>query len=248
MMTGLKALTRQEFRLTMRDPATWPVVLGIPVGVLVAFGAVPFSRQPWDEIGGARAIDTMLPALSVAIALAVLAFLTLPAYLGGYREKGILRRLSTTPAHPAGLLVAQLVTNLALALAAVALVLGVGVTALDMALPRDPVGFVASLVLGITGLFAVGLLVAAVAPTARAASGYGLVLFFPSMFLAGVYLPKHLMPPVLARIGEFTPLGAFRAVLEDAWGGASPNLSAYAVLAACAVGATTVAARVFRWE
>jgi len=190
----------------------------------------------------------MLPALSVAIALAVLAFLTLPAYLGGYREKGILRRLSTTPAHPAGLLVAQLVTNLALALAAVALVLGVGVTALDMALPRDPVGFVASLVLGITGLFAVGLLIAAVAPTARAASGYGLVLFFPSMFLAGVYLPKHLMPPVLARIGEFTPLGAFRAVLEDAWGGASPNLSAYAVLAACAVGATTVAARVFRWE
>lgn len=51
-----------------------------------------------------------------------------------------------------------------------------------------------------------------------------------------------------ARIGEFTPLGAFRAVLEDAWGGAAPNLWAYAVLAACAVGATTVAARVFRWE
>jgi ABC-2 type transport system permease protein len=247
-MTGLIHLTRQEFRLMLRDPATLPIVLGIPIGVLVAFGAVPSSRQPWEGIGGARAIDTVLPSLCVAIALAVLAFFTLPAYLGTYREKGILRRMSTTPAHPAGLLVAQLVTNLALALVAVALVLGVGVAALDMALPRDPVGFVASLVLGVAGLFSLGLLVAAVAPTARAASGYGMVLFFPSLFLAGVYLPKHLMPPVLARVGEFTPLGAFRTVLEDAWGGNPPDLWLYALLAVVAVGATALATSRFRWE
>ena len=58
-----------------------------------------------------------------------------------------------------------------------------------------------------SSLFALGLLVAAVAPTTGAATAIVLPMFFAVMFLGGVYLPRWLLPDVLVRIGDFTPPG-----------------------------------------
>jgi ABC-2 type transport system permease protein len=52
-------------------------------------------------------IDLYVPIM-IAFVLAMLAISVLPTYLATYREKGILRRLSTTPVQPSGLLLAQL--------------------------------------------------------------------------------------------------------------------------------------------
>jgi ABC-2 type transport system permease protein len=156
-----------------------------------------------------------------------------PTYLATYREKGILRRLSTTPVHPAGLLGAQVAMALLIALFAVTLVLGVGIVAF---------------VLAAASLLSVGVLVAAVAPSGRAASGIGTMLFFPMMFFAGLYVPRDAMPAVLRRIGDFTPLGAGVQALQDAAGGAWPQPLHLAVMAAFAVVAGLAAARLFRWE
>ena len=71
-------------------------------------------------------------------------------------------------------------------------------------------------------LFAIGLLLAAVAPSARAATAIAIPMFFVVMFLGGVYLPRYLLPEVLVRIGDFTPPGV--QGLQDAWLGAAPQL------------------------
>jgi ABC-2 type transport system permease protein len=92
------------------------------------------------------------------------------------------------------------------------------------------------------------LLIAAVAPSGRGAQGIGLVLFFPSLFFGGVYIPRETMPSVLRNIGDYTPLGAGLKALRDAWTGGEPRLSHLVIMAAYAVVAGTLAARFFRWE
>jgi ABC-2 type transport system permease protein len=134
-----------------------------------------------------------------------------------------------------------------MAVAALALVLGTGAAWLGMAMPASPGWLVVAFTLGAAALFAVGLVIAAVAPTARAANAIGM-LVFPSLFLAGAWLPKHLMPDLLSRIGDLTPLGAFRESVQDAWVGTTPEPVHLVALAVVAVVAGVAAAKLFRWE
>jgi ABC-2 type transport system permease protein len=115
-------------------------------------------------------------------------------------------------------------------------------------MPASVGWFVVAFTLGAAALFAVGLVIAAVAPTARAANAIGMVVFFPSLFLAGAWLPKYEMPAWLSRIGDLSPLGAFRESVQDAWVGTTPDPVHLVALAVVAVVAGTAAAKLFRWE
>jgi ABC-2 type transport system permease protein len=157
-----------------------------------------------------------------------------------------LRRLSTTSANPASLLVAQLAINVLVAVAAVSLLVIAGNLAFQIPLPQHPVGFLAALFFGTSSLFALGLLVAAVAPTSRAGAVLITPIFILVMFFGGVYVPRMFLPDFLIRIGEFTPPGV--QALLDSWLGAAPQLMQLSVLAAITVVAGVVAARLFRWE
>jgi ABC-2 type transport system permease protein len=248
-MQGLAKLTKVEAKvLFLRDPVVTLVALAVPIGILLVFGLPDFAREADPELGGLRPIDTVLPSIALAISVGVLAITALPGYLAVYREKGILRRLSTTPASPAMLLIAQVAVNLAMAVVALALVLGIGAAWLGMAMPASLGWFVVAFVLGAAALFAVGLVIAAVAPTARAANAIGMLAFFPSLFLAGAWLPKHQMPDLLSRVGDVSPLGAFREAVQDAWVGTTPDPVHLVALAVVTVVAGVAAAKLFRWE
>lgn len=244
----LVTMLRTEWRLVLRDKLTVPLSIGIPLVLLIAFGLPSSTKQPMAELGGARPVDTLLPSMAVSVAVVLLAFTQLPMYVGMYRERGVLRRLSTTPARPATLLLAHLAIHLALAVSAIVLVIAVGVPAFGMRFPGHALGFVASVLLGLAAMFSVGLLLAAVSSSAQAATGWGFLAFFPSMFLAGLYLPKESMPPWLGRVGEFTPLGGFRQTLQDSWQGVAPDPLVLAFLGVFALVVTWLAARWFRWE
>ncbi len=84
----------------------------------------------------------------------------------------------------------------------------VGVVHLGMRAPHPL--FLPTFLFGTAALFAVGLVIASLSPNVKVAQVYSFGLFFPSAFFAGIYLPKEEMPPVLARISDLTPLGAFR--------------------------------------
>ena len=168
--------------------------------------------------------------------------------IGQYRERGILRRLGVTPVRPLTLLLADLMVWAASAILSVALVIGVARVAYHVPAPHLAGWFILSLVLGIAALFALGLLLAAVAPTARSSAGLGWLLFFPNMFLAGVYFPTEQMSPVMRQIGNFTPLGSALHAVRDSWMGLTPRPEYLGIMAAYAVIAGALAARFFRWE
>jgi ABC-2 type transport system permease protein len=78
------------------------------------------------------------------------------------------------------------VVYLAVAIAAMALLVVIGKLTFDLPLPRDLLGFIGAYVVGMTSLFALGLVVAAAAPTARAGTALSTPLLFVTMFLGGV--------------------------------------------------------------
>lgn len=244
-MNQLRALIISEARLLVRDPISWLAAIALPTLILLVFGALFAPHRPDPALGGLRWIDMFAPSL-VVIATATLAIQTLPIRLATYREKGILRRLSTTPARPSTLLAAQLVIYAVTATLGLVLLIVAGRLAFDIPLPENPFGYIVAFGLGMGGLLSIGLLVAAVAPSAGVATAIAVPLFFVVMLLGGVYLPRYLLPELLVRIGEFTPPGV--QALQDTWLGSAPQLLPLASLGAITVVAGTIAARLFRWE
>jgi ABC-2 type transport system permease protein len=136
----------------------------------------------------------------------------------------------------------------AVAAAAIVLILAVGRCAVAVALPHQGAGFAVAVGLAAAALLALGVFVAAVAPTARAANAAGAILFFPMMFFAGLWLPRAAMPAVLRHISDGTPLGAAAQAIGDTMAGRRPHALALAVMAGWAVVLGAAAIRLFRWE
>lgn len=244
-MNELRALIVSEVRLFLREPVYLLVVILLPAAILAIFGSLFGASRPDPALGGLRFVDVFVPSL-VVISLATLGIQTLPIRLATYREKGVLRRLSTTPAHPVRLLIAQFVVYAGTAMLGLALLVVVAKLAFDVPWPQQPLAYVAAFALGMSSLFAIGLLLAAIAPSARVATAVGLPAFFAIMLLGGVYVPRALLPEVMVRIGDFTPPGV--QGLQDAWLGTAPQLLPLAVLAGITLVGGLVASRVFRWE
>lgn len=246
-MHAVTKLTVVESKLLLRDRVAAPLTLALPMLLVVAFGLIPGIRDPDPDLSGRPPIE-LIAAIGVSVALAMLGLSVLPTVLATYRERGILRRLGATPVHPAALLGAQLVVNVATALVSVTLLMTVGGLAIGLPMPRQPAGFGLVLLLGLAALFTIGLLIAALAPSTRAATGIGMTLFFPSLFLAGVYIPREVMPSALQHVSDLTPLGAALQAFRDTWAGDLPRPLHLVTMAGYAVVAGLVAARYFRWE
>jgi len=240
-------LTVSELRLFLREPALVFFSLAFPSILIVIIGSIPAFRERSADLGGLRVIDLYVP-ITVALILAMLALQVTPLVLATYRERGVLRRLATTPARPIALLGAQLVLSLLTALASAALVLLIGRFGFGVRFPAQFASFVLAFLLCAAAVFSVGLFIAAVAPGGKAANSIGTLLFFPSMFFAGLWTPREVMPRILQRIGDFTPLGAGERALHDAATGHWPSLISLTVLVVYVLVFGTAAARLFRWQ
>jgi ABC-2 type transport system permease protein len=240
-------LTRSELRLALREPMFAFFTLLFPTILVIILGSIPDFREPSADLGGGRVIDLYV-GIAVVLVLAMLGLQGMPAVLATYRERGILRRLATTPVGPARLLAAQLTMCLLTAVVSASLVLTVGRLAFDVPLPAQFPAFVLSFLISAVGVFAIGLLIAALVPTGKTGNAIGTLLFFPSMFFAGLWAPREVMPPAIQRIGDFTPLGAGERALHEATTGHWPNLLSITVLVAYVVVFGVAAAKLFRWE
>jgi ABC-2 type transport system permease protein len=244
---ALVRLTATEAKLFVRERVGLVWGVGFPLLLLIIFGSIPSFKEPSEDLGGLTTLDAYVPIL-IAFVLAMLALNALPPVLAGYREKGILRRLSTTPVGATRVLAAQLAIQLAVAVVTTVLIIAVARIAYHVPLPQQILGFAGTALLAAIALFSLGLFVAAVAVSGRAANAAGALTFFPMMFFAGLWLPIALMPSLLRHISEFTPLGAAVQALGETTSGAWPHPLLITVLAAWAVAGSVAAARLFRWE
>jgi ABC-2 type transport system permease protein len=246
-VSALSRLTRSETKLFFREPAGVFFTIVFPPLLFVILGLVPDLREADPTLGGLRRID-LFATIIITMALTMLALTGLPQGLATYRDKGVLRRMRTTPVKPVMVLGAQLLTCLAMSVAVMAAMLVIGRLAFDVPLPRALPAYLVGYLLAALAMFALGLLVASLAPNGKSAGAIGTLLFFPIMFFGGLWVPRDNMSELLRTISDFTPLGASVQSLQDAAAGHWPQLLHLAVMLGWTIVAGGLAARYFRWE
>jgi len=245
--SALVRLTLTELRLLLREPMLVFWGFAFPLLLLTVFGLIPSFKQTHAGYQGQTVLDTYVPILIVMM-LAMLSYFALPTVLASYREQGVLRRLKTTPAGAVRVLAAQLLVNFGSAVVMTALILVVGRLAFGVPLPLAPGIWVVVALLTAAGTLAVGLFVAAVAPTGRVASTIGSIMFYPLMFFSGLWLPIPSMPSALQHICHATPLGAAWESFQSAALGHWPSALALLTMIAYPIVFGLAAARLFRWD
>lgn len=254
-MRALMKMVKIETRLFLRDSAT--VLFGVlfPTALLLGLGAVPALRESTPETGGLRSIDIWAPT-ALVFGMVMIAVQHVPAVIATYRERGILRRLSTTPVHPRSVLLAQMIVAFASVVVSAALLILCAWAVLGIAPPERPGEFIVAFIVGYAALLGLGLIAAAVVRTSSAANQVGTLLFVALMFVGGAFLPRIVMPDVLREVGEFVPPGL--QALTETWSveageitataGGLPFWLQIAVMAGIAVATSAIAAKLFRWE
>lgn len=241
------AVLKSEIRLFRREPGSLFWVLGFPTLLLAILGSIPSFREADPAFGGLRPVDGYVP-VSVLLGLIMAGVQAMPQTLTGYRERGVLRRMSTTPVRPAALLSAQMLLYGGAAVVSALLALTVGRLAFGVRLPEQVFGYVLALFLAVLAALALGAVISALSRSTKIAGAIGSAVFFPAMFSAGVWMPVQTMPDVLARSVGFTPFGAAAEALNQAAAGGWPGWGHLGVLVAWTVLLTAGAARWFRWE
>ena len=252
-MGALYRLTVAETMLFLRDPLAVGLGVLFPTALLLGLGSIPALRVPADEFGGAPFVEAWAPA-ALVLGLGLIGLQQIPVAMATYRERGVLRRMSTTPVHPGTVLAAQLVVAVCAAIVSGLLLIGAAWLVLGVPPPQRALWFAAAFLAGFAAMLALGMLIAALAPTVRLATGLATVVYMVAMIAGGVFLPRFLMPDLLLRWGVYVPPGV--GALIDAWSGGEAGLAAtgaslllhVGIMAALAALVGGAAARSFRWE
>jgi ABC-2 type transport system permease protein len=143
---------------------------------------------------------------------------------------------------------AQVLVSLVIAILAGLLLVLVASVVYGAESPRSTAGLMPAFLLSALCFASIGVLLGALLPTARAAQGAGLLLFFVMMMICGAGPPPEVMSEPMRRIGGALPLTYVIRLLQDPWLGFGWSATALLVVAGFMVGAAAVSLRAFRWE
>lgn len=239
-------LLRVQAKLALREPFALLAGIGLPVILLAVFGFISQAVPGTVGDSGQTIIDVWTPTILVLSFLFIA--LSLPNSLVRDREIGWLRRVSTTPLHPAVLLAAQLVIDLALAVAATLIIIVGGALVFGASLHVQLLPFVLSLLLAVAEIFSLGLALVALVPTQSVASVVAGAVGLALMFLSGLWVQPTQIGDPLATIMYYSPSGAPARALLDAVFNGSVSYAALLTMAIYTMLFGFIAIRYFRWE
>ena len=244
----LLKLTWLEIKLLAREPVTLIFSFVFPILVLVLLGGIfgddHMHRGPY---AGIKMMDWYVPAY-VALVIASIGTVSLPVHLASYREKGVLRRFRASGVSEASLLGSQLLVTLGVALIGALIITIVGMVVYGARQPASPAGVALAYVVGVFCFSAIGVLLASLARTARAAQSIGLLFWFVLLFVSGTSAPLDRLPDWMVTLGKWLPLYHVVVSLVDPWVGRGVDWAQLGIVAAVGLAATLVSLKFFRWE
>ncbi|HEX6819738.1 MAG TPA: ABC transporter permease [Ktedonobacterales bacterium] len=233
--------TRAELTMTLRRGESVLVTIIMPVLFLVFFGSI----LPVPKIAG-KTINFLLPGI-VAIAIISTGMVSLGIATAYERYYGVLKRLGSSPLPRWGLILAKLISVLALEV--VQIVLLVGIAALffgwrpaSAAWAAIPVALLGTAVFAGLGMLMAGGLRA----EATLAGANGLYVVF--LAIGGIFVPTDHFPAPIAAVCNVLPPAALSGALRGALAGHGAPLGDVLLLIGWGAVILVAAARLFKWE
>ncbi len=235
-----------ELKLFLREPLTVLFALALPLLVLFVMGGVFGNEVDADYYRGIGAMDYYVPAY-VALVTASVGLISLPVHIAGNRELGVLKRYHAS-GMPTWIVVgSSVITMFVIALFSATLLVVVAKLVHNIVWPASSIGVAGAFVISGLAFAALGVLLGAVLPNARAAQALGVLLWFVMLILGGAGPPPEVLTGVMDAIGAITALRHAIRALQDGWLGLDAGLS-WLVIALVFTAATAAAIRFFRWE
>jgi len=231
-----------ETRTLLRNGEQLLLTLIIPVLLLVAF-----SLDDLVKVGSGRQarVDFLVPGV-IALAVLSTAFTSQAIATGFERRYGVLKRLGSTPLSRGGLIGAKTTTVIAVEVAQVLILVGVGWR--PNAGPGAAV-WVVLLVLSGTAAFSGLALLLAGTMRAEATLALANLIYLVLLGIGGIIFPLTKFPAAARPVLTLLPSGALsdglHSVLQHAGGLPVRDLAVLIVWAAVGI---ALAARLFRWE
>jgi ABC-2 type transport system permease protein len=122
-----------------------------------------------------------------------------------YKQKGIIRKLSTTPITRSEWILSNMMYQVILAFMSTALILVVGYIVFKASLFIN-IWLPVIIVFETFGFVGLGMLVTRLVKDAQAAAAVSNVITFPMMFLSGTFIPVEQMPGFLQSVAKVLPL------------------------------------------
>src|SRR5574340_1024122 len=236
------AQTRVELLLTLRRGESVLITLVVPVLLLIFFASLNIIQAATG-----RAVDFLLPGM-LALAVMATGMVSLGIATAYERYYGVLKRLGSSPLPRSGLIIAKVISVLALELLQVIILVGVAVTLYGWRPIGVPLLALLIMAIGTVTFAALGLLMAgALRAEVTLAGANGLYLLF--LLLGGGILPLNHLPPTLAAIAEILPAAAFTQALQATMSAHAPFAwSPFIILVIWTIGILLVAIKTFKWE
>ncbi|WP_225754561.1 ABC transporter permease [Actinotalea sp. Marseille-Q4924] len=210
-------------------PLVWLVVMGFLAGNAVLEG------------GGVRVMQFVTPS-AAAMGVLYASFPTVAISVAEARHTRVLHRWRSTPLPPAAYLAARVGAAVVFAVVSVAVMLAVGVVLYDVQVVGSTIAATAlTLVLGMACFAAVGMAVAAWAPTVATAQAASIGSAVALTFVSGLFTFGGSWPGWLETLGDLLPLKPFTAALQDQMNPYHPELGWDVAGVAVVVGWTALA-------
>ncbi|HNT76766.1 MAG TPA: ABC transporter permease [Anaerolineae bacterium] len=247
-MKSLLKMTWMEAKLFLREPASAFFTLVFPLIYLFMYGLIS-GNEPTPMYGGQRALDVAIPSLT-AVIIAMAGLMSNTMTMATYREKGILRRLQTTPVSPLIVLVAQVIVIFAMTSLGMLLLIAAGKLVYQVNFAGNVFSMLIGFVLSSLSFFGIGFILAGIMPTVRSAWVVAMVLLYPMLFLSGAFFSIEILPTAVQKVSAFMPLTYVVNLLRGLWAGEpwANHLLDVGVLVGMLLVGVIISAKTFRWE
>lgn len=236
------AQTQVELLMTLRRGESVLITLIVPAILLIFFTSlniVPTTNE--------KAVDFLLPGM-LALAVMATGMVSLGIATAYERYYGVLKRLGSSPLPRSGLIIAKVISVLALEVIQIIVLVGVAVLFYGWQPVGSPLLALLVMAIGTITFSALGLAMAGAlrAEVTLAGANALYLLFLP---LGGGILPLSHLPAPLAAFAQILPAAALTQALQASLssGTAFPGF-ALTILVAWAIIILLVAIRTFQWD
>jgi len=243
-VAGAVAVWRLEQKLFWRNRALVVPTFLVPLALCAS---VPFTvprESTWDGVPyRAHFLTAMIAMIAVYST-----FTTLAVTLSSRRDTLVLKRLRGTELSGRAILGGNALTAFVLSGLQLALLLAVGVLALDVPLPANPVLLVVALGYGTAVFAALAAAYTAAIPHAEAAQILCIPVLFASFACSGIFVPLSMFPDWLRAAAGLLPVTALVDAVRAAFFGGGALARDAAVLGVWWAAGVIATRRFFRWE